>query len=85
MDGGGQGVAFVPIGVDVRQQISAAVLQELTQGPRFLVPAPLDRIDPITLVMETVLHSIERLGIGGSSTDYALEGATKDDLIFFMA
>ena len=74
MDGQHQGLALTPIGITYQQQISAAVLQELTQGPRFLVPAPLDRIDPITLVMETVLHSIERLGIGGSSTDYALEG-----------
>ena len=65
MDGQHQGPALTPIGITYQQQVSAAVLQELMQGPRFKVPPPLDRIDHITLVAETVLHSIAQVGIGG--------------------
>jgi len=84
MDGGHRDLASAPKGITFQQQVSAAVLQELTQRPRFVVPSPLDRIDHVTLVAETILHSIAQVGIGGNSSDYALEGATKDDLIFFM-
>jgi hypothetical protein len=84
MDGQHQGLTLTPIGITYQQQVSAAVLHELMQSPRFKVQPPLDRIDHRTLVAETVLHSIAQVGIGGRAADYALEGATKDDLIFFM-
>jgi hypothetical protein len=84
MDGQHQGLALTPIGITYQQQVSAAVLHELIQSPRFKVQPPLDRIDHRTLVAETILHSVAQVGIGGSASDYALEGATKDDLIFFM-
>ena len=85
MDGQHQGRALMPNGITYQQQVSAAVLHELMQSPRFKVQPPLDRIDHRTLVAETILHSISQVGVGGSSSDYALQGATKDDLIFFMA
>jgi hypothetical protein len=85
LDGSHQRRALAPNGITYQQQVSAAVLHELMQRPGFKVLPPLDRIDHMTVVAETILHSIAQVGIGGSSSDYALEGATKDDLLFFMA
>ena len=38
MDGQHQGRASEPNGITYQQQVSAAVLQELMQSPRFIVP-----------------------------------------------
>lgn len=85
MDDGFLGIRTDQVGISYHQQVSAAVLHEITRAPRFQVPEPLDQIDHVTLVAETFLYSIAQVGIGGHAIDYALVGATKENLICYMA